>query len=286
MPMRNLLLHAHPKSRGITIMRTKTPLLLLLTLLTSFVAIIPSRAGSPKEKGETIAREWDRRHQGFGDAKTALKMILESRSGRKSERRMRINTLEATSEDQGGKSLVIFDHPADIKGTALLSFSNIFKADDQWLYLPALKRVKRISSSNKSGPFVGSEFAYEDITGQELKKYDYKWLRDEPCAQSRCFVLEQLPLYEKSGYTRQIAWYDKPEYRLQRIDYYDRKNVLLKTLTFDEYKRYGGKFWRAHDLLMTNHQTGKKTRLVYEEIELNTGLQEREFNRNSLARVR
>lgn len=267
-------------------MRTKTPFLLLVALLTLFATTIPSKAESPKEKGEAIAREWDRRDQGFGDARTTLKMILESRSGQKSERRMRINTLETTSEDQGDKSLVIFDHPADIKGTALLSYSNILKADDQWLYLPALKRVKRISSSNKSGPFVGSEFAYEDITGQELKKYDYKWLRDEPCGKSQCFVLEQLPLYGKSGYTRQIAWYDKPEYRLQRIDYYDRKDALLKSLIFDKYKHYRGKFWRAHDLLMTNHQTGKKTRLVYKQIELKTGLQEREFSRNSLARVR
>jgi outer membrane lipoprotein-sorting protein len=259
-------------------------------ILAALIEIVPAAltqaAEDPLLKGEAIAREADRRDLGFGDTKAEMKMILENRRGQTSERRMRIETFEVTDQNDGDKSLVIFDQPRDIAGTALLSFAHILEADDQWLYLPALKRVKRISSSNKSGPFVGSEFAYEDMTAQELKKYNHKWLRDEACGKFECFVLEQRPLYEKSGYTRLVIWYDKTEYRVQRVDYYDRKNDLLKTLAFSGYRQYLGKYWRAHDMFMINHQTGKKTGLVYEKYEFQTGLKERDFTRSRLKRSR
>ncbi len=162
----------------------KTIVLSLAAVIAITIPTVAEAAEDPVAKGEAVARESDRRDLGFGDTKVELRMILENRRGQTSERRLRIHTLEVPDEKDGDKSLVIFDVPRDIRGTALLSYSHILDPDDQWLYLPALKRVKRISSSNKSGPFVGSEFAYEDITAQELKKYSYKWLRSEPCAGS------------------------------------------------------------------------------------------------------
>ncbi|MFQ5803751.1 MAG: outer membrane lipoprotein-sorting protein [Candidatus Methylomirabilales bacterium] len=264
----------------------KTTLLILAPVIALGVLGVTDAAEDPGAKGEAVAREADRRDLGFGDTRTEMKMTLENRKGQTSERRLRIHTFEVLDGNDGDKSLVIFDHPRDIRGTALLSYAHILEPDDQWLFLPALKRVKRISSSNKSGPFVGSEFAYEDITAQELKKYSYTWLRDEPCGALECFVLERHPLYKKSGYTRLITWYDKGEYRMQRVDYYDRKDDLLKTLTFGDYRQYLGKYWRAHDLFMANHQTGKKTRLVYEKYEFQTGLKDRDFTRDRLKRAR
>lgn len=264
----------------------KTIMLSIASVVTFALPILSIAAEDSVTKGETIAREWDRRDRGFEDSKTTLNMILENRQGKQSNRRLRIEVLEVADENDGDKSLVVFEQPPDIKGTALLSYSHILKPDDQWLYLPALKRVKRISSNNKSGPFVGSEFAYEDISSQELKKFDYKWLRDEACGKLACFVLEQRPLYTNSGYTRQVAWYDKGEYRPQRIDYYDRKGDLLKTLTFGDYRQYLGKYWRAHNLYMVNQQTGKKTRLMYEKFTFRNGLEDRDFTQNRLKRMR
>ena len=261
----------------------KTIVLILAVVIAFALPTVTRAAEDPVARGETIARESDRRDLGFGDTKTEMRMILENRKGQTSKRRLRIHTLEVPDENDGDKSLVVFDQPRDIKGTALLSYAHILDPDDQWLYLAALKRI---SSTNKSGPFVGSEFAYEDITAQELKKYSYKWLRDEPCGTLECFVVERRPLYEKSGYTRLVTWYDKAEYRMQRVDYYDRKDVLLKTLTFSDYRQYLGKYWRAHDLFMVNHPTGKKTRLVYERYEFQTGLKESDFTRNRLKRSR
>ncbi len=260
------------------------PILIIAILLAATGSA--SGAEDPVAKGEAIAREADGRDRGYGDSKAVLVMILQDRKGRKQERRLRIRTLEAPDETEGEKSLVVFDEPRDIKGTALLSYAHILKPDDQWLYLPALKRVKRISSINKSGSFVGSEFAYEDITGQELGKYGYEWLRDEPCGDLDCFVVERRPLYENTGYLRLVTWYDKVEYRIQRIDYYDLKDRFLKTLTFGEHRQYRGRFWRPHRLVMESERTGKATWLIYESYEFQTGLKESDFSQRSLERSR
>ena len=115
-------------------------------------------AMTPEEKGLAIAMEDDKRDNGFKDYKSDAIMILKNRQGDESTRYMRFKTLEVQGD--GDKNLTIFDRPRDIKKTAFLNFTHSLGDDDQWLYLPALKRVKRISSSNKSGPFVGSEFAY------------------------------------------------------------------------------------------------------------------------------
>lgn len=245
-----------------------------------------SLAETPEEKGRTIAEEIDRRDLGFGDSAAEMKMVLANAEGQSSTRELRIQTLEVPERETGDKSLIVFDHPRDIEGTAFLSFTKILEPDDQWLYLPALKRVKRISSANKSGPFVGSEFAYEDLLSQEVDKYDYRWLRDEPCGELTCFVVERFPLYENSGYVRQIAWIDQQEYRIQRVDYYDRKDALLKTLTLANYTQHLGQFWRADDWFMENHQNGKTTRLTFGEWEFRIGLDDNDFDPNRLERLR
>ena len=237
-------------------------------------------------KGREIAEELDRRDLGFGDTSVDLKMLLSNRQGQTSQRVLRIDTLEISDPEDGDRSLVVFDEPADIKGTSFLSFTRILDPDDQWLYLPALKRVKRISSANKSGPFVGSEFAYEDLLSQEVEKYDYLWLRDEACGDLECFVVDRFPRYEDSGYTKQTVWIDKDEYRLMQIEFFDRKGDHMKTLMFSDHRQYLGQYWRAHRLNMDNHLTGKATELAFSDFRFQVGLSERDFNKKRLERAR
>lgn len=243
-------------------------------------------AETPQEMGWRISEASEARDDGYGDSVGDMTMVLTNRHGESSTRRLRMQTLETPGFDDGDKSIVVFDEPRDVKGTALLSFAHIVDADDQWLYLPALKRVKRISSVNKSGPFLGSEFAFEDFSAQELKKYTYTYQREEPCGDRTCHVIERLPTYEHSGYTRLVGWMDTADLNPRKIEYYDRKGELLKTLTLGDYRLYNDKFWRAHDLFMENKQTGKTTRLTWSEIKFQTGLADDDFNTNRLTRLR
>ncbi|MEM9145681.1 MAG: outer membrane lipoprotein-sorting protein [Pseudomonadota bacterium] len=251
-------------------------------------ALIAALATGPalaNGKGFDVAARSDRSDNGFGDSRVELKMVLTNAAGSSSTREVEITTLERESEDVGDKSMVVFSSPRDIDGTALLSHAKILDPDDQWLFLPALKRVKRISSANKSGPFVGSEFAFEDITGQELNKYDYEWLREEACGEFTCDVVARIPRYENSGYTRQIGWYDQTHSQLRKIEFYDRKDSLLKTLTYEEYREYDG-VWRSHLFRMVNHQTGKATDLVYGDYTFGVGLEDGDFVKGVLKRLR
>ncbi|KZX80363.1 hypothetical protein A3715_37745, partial [Oleiphilus sp. HI0009] len=209
---------------------------------------------------------------------------LRNKQGEESIRSLRVKSLEV--EDDGDKSMTIFDEPKDVRGTALLTFSHKTEADDQWLFLPALKRVKRIASRNKSGPFMGSEFAFEDLSSQEVEKYTYNYLNDEACGDLLCFVVERTPTDRYSGYTKQIAWIDQTEYRVIKIEFYDRKKSLLKTLDFKGYQQYLGQYWRPDMMLMQNHQTGKSTDLTWSNYAFQTGLADGDFTKNSLKRAR
>lgn len=241
---------------------------------------------SPEEIGRAIFVEFDERDFGFGDMEVDLEMTLRNAQGQETVRKQRNKTLEIADSSVGDKSLIIFDEPRDVKGTAFLTFSKILEPDDQWLYLPALKRVKRISSKNKSGPFVGSEFAYEDISSQEVDKYTYKYIKNEQCGAMECFVVERYPAYEYSGYTKQITWVDTQEFRVIKIDYYDRKSELLKTLEFADYQKYLDRYWRADKYLMVNHQNGKETDIIWQNYRFKTGLKDSDFTKANLKRVR
>ncbi|MCG7976187.1 MAG: outer membrane lipoprotein-sorting protein [Candidatus Thiodiazotropha taylori] len=258
----------------------KLSLILATLLLTPAVTL----AMTAEERGLEIAKEVDSRDTGFHDFKASMTMLLKNRHGEESLRDMRNQTLEV--EDDGDKTLVVFDEPRDVKGTALLSFSHKVGDDDQWLYLPALKRVKRIASRNKSGPFMGSEFAYEDISSQEVEKYTYKFIEESEHDGIASYLVERYPVDPNSGYTRQQMWVDKARYIPIKIDYYDRKNVLLKTLVFRGYQQYLDQYWRADEMFMENHQTGKSTLLTWKQYEFRSGLTDADFNKNSLKRAR
>ncbi len=236
------------------------------------------------ERGLQIAIDADLRDKGFGDNISEMKMVLKDRYGRSTERDIRNRTFEGT--DQGDKSLVIFDSPGDVKGTAFLSHTKKVGSDDQWLYLPALKRVKRIASANKAGPFMGSEFAYEDIASQEVEKYTYEFVREEEFNGLNCFVVESDPVDPKSGYSKRISWIDSEEYRVQKIEFYDRKKSHLKTLTYGGYQEYQDKFWRPQRMFMENHQSGKTTTLLFSKWKFGNGFKENDFKKNALKKVR
>lgn len=260
------------------------PFTFCFSLLLGWSLSIPAHAESAEEKGLRIARDADARDHGFGNYTAQQTMVLRNKHGQESRRQLRVKILEVPED--GDKSLFVFDNPRDVQGTAFLVHSHKEGSDDQWLYLPALKRVKRISSSNRSGSFMGSEFAYEDMTAQNVDKFTYRYLRDEPCGDLTCFVVERVPTDKDSGYRRQLVWFDQDELRAQQIHFYDRKDTHMKTLTFEEYAQYLDKFWRSGLMTMVNHVTGKSTTMMWTDFQFQTKLSDRDFTKTGLKRVR
>lgn len=256
---------------------------IIVALLSSLIAF-PVMSQTAEEKGLVIAKRVADSDSGWGDSTANLKMTLRNQQGEESVRAIRLKNLEVQGD--GDKSMSIFDTPKDVKGTAFLSFSHSVKPDDQWLYLPALKRVKRISSGNKSGPFMGSQFAYEDLASFEVDKYSYKYIRDEKVKGINAAVVENYPNYKHSGYKRQIVWIDLARNIPLTIEYYDRKNDLLKVLTFEDYKQYKNKYWRAHTQTMKNKQNGKMTLIEMSDFKFALGLKSKSFSKNALKRAR
>lgn len=255
-------------------------------LTTKFTEDVDARGSSKQaQKGYDIAAISDRSDHGFQDSIVDAVMVLKNSAGLETSRKLTFRTQEKENETAGDKSLVIFQSPRDVEGTALLSHAKILDPDNQWLFLPALKRIKRISSANKSGPFVGSEFAFEDFTLTELNKFTYKYIKEGVFEGVDVDVIDRFPRYAKSGYKRQRIQIDKDILQPRKLEFFDRKESLLKTLILSEYRQYAG-IWRAHNLQMTNHQSGKSTSLIYSDYTFKTHLKDNDFSKNALKRLR
>ena len=241
-----------------------------------------SNAETAEEKGYRIAKEIEKRDEGWGNTASDLIMVLKNKQGEQSIRQIRTQYLEVKND--GDKAILIFDSPADVRGTVFLSVSHKREDDDQWLYIPAAKRVKRIAADNKGGSFVGSEFSYEDMSSPELEKYHYRYLRDEDYKGRNCFVIERYPKGDKpSLYSKHVVWVDGQAYIPWKTEFYNSRGVLLKTLTYRKYKRYLKRFWRPDEMYMLNHSTGKSTILGWRNIEFQSPkVSERDFTPQAL----
>lgn len=217
-------------------------------------------ADGAEAKGLEIARKVKQANSGFQGEQAEMEMELVNAHGDRTVRRMTSQTLEVASD--GDKSRVEFQWPADVKGTRMLTWTHKTADDDQWLYLPAIKRTKRISGRNKSGSFMGSEFAYEDLSSQEVEKYRHRFLADEDVNGRPVWKSERVPVDTNSGYSKQVVWVDQGYMNPLKIEYYDRRGDLLKTATFSNYQKHG-KHWRVGTIDMVNHQTRKTSRLVW-----------------------
>jgi outer membrane lipoprotein-sorting protein len=236
------------------------------------------------ERGLQIASTMRERERGFDNFTADMEMVLISASGKKSLRRLRVTVMEVAGD--GDKNLAIFDAPADVKGTAFLSHTHIRKADDQWLYLPSLKRVKRIASANKTAPFMGSEFSYEDLASSEVEKYTYKYVADSKAAGQPSFLLERYPVDKHSGYSRQLVWVDQKRYVALKIEFYDHRGEKMKTLVSSGFKKYLQRFWRPTDMDMENHRSGKRSILTWSNYKFGQNVSARDFRPSSLPRMR
>jgi len=258
--------------------RVSRGILFYLIMPALFLAVSTGMAAA--DRGKEIMTTQKNMDKGFHDETSTLHMTLINAHGERNTRLIENKRFEI--EDDGDKSLSKFLKPRDIKGTSLLTYEHRVGADDQWLYLPALKRVKRISSRNKSGSFMGSEFSYEDLASFEVEKFTYKFIREASLNLVPCFVIERYPVDKNSAYTKQIVYIRKDNYQFKQVDYYDRKSEILKIAYYDDLKLHNGKHWRPTKIRMKNFQSRKETIVEFTNTQIGVGLKESLFSKRAL----
>lgn len=249
----------------------------LLVACLGLATVVAAAAGDAK--GLEIAKKVDAFNDGYRGESSVMEMTLINAHGDQTTRKLRSEQIEVAGD--GDRSRIEFQWPADVKGTRMLTWTHKKGKDDQWLYLPAIKRVKRISSGNKSGSFMGSEFAYEDLGSQEVEKFSHKYLGDEQLNGRATWKIERVPVDRDSGYSKLLTWTDQQYMQPLKIEYFDRKGELLKTATFSGYTKHG-KWFRAADLTMVNHQTKKQSKLAWRERKVGIELRAKEFESDEL----
>lgn len=221
--------------------------------------------------GKQIMEGQKERHEAPSEFEQ-VKMVLVDSSNNKEVRELRRFSKKAP--DGLCKFLVIFDGPADVRGTALLTWQQKQREDDQWLYLPALgEKLKRIAQGGKKGYFMGTDFAYEDLRPEKLEDHLYNVIRQESLDGKSCYVVEALPATDEekraSGYGRRLLWITTDTLFTLKVEFYDQSSKLLKTSTCYDVKTVSGLMMRAGKVLMTHHQNNHST--VMGSVELKIG---------------
>ncbi len=262
----------------------------LLVLLSSVAFASPEleAISDPAAKGLAIAQRSYETDSGFVDFFAELTIVQKNDNGKENLRHIRFWSLEG--DGNGEQSRSIFTYPPDVKGMARLSHLHADSADDHWVFLPGDNRVKRVSPNNQLSYFMGTQFTFEDFRlyrAEQVEKYSYKYLGNEEYAGLDCFMVARFPTgMDFTNYSKHILWIDSKEFRVLKVDFYDKKEQLLKTMTRSKFKLYKGKFWCMHEMEMVNHQSGEKTLVIWSNYRFGLGLEEKDFTRESLKRLR
>lgn len=181
------------------------------------------------------------------------------------------------------KSTMFFKSPADVKNTSFMNYSYDDDRDnDQWLYLPALKKVKRISGGSKDDYFMGSDFTYEDMEKRNPNKDNHKLLKTETLEGETCYVVESTPK-EEGQYSKRIAWVIKDKWIPLKIEFYDEDEELLKILSITKYEELSG-CWTIITQLMENVQREHKTVISLTDIKIENGIGDVYFTQRAMAK--
>ena len=217
-----------------------------------------------------------------GDDQTSLlTMTLTNKQGKQ-----RVRKIKQYTKDIGDveKSIMFFLSPADVKNTSFMNWSyDSDKSDDQWIYLPALKKTKRISSDSKSDYFMGSDFTYDDLGDRKLEADKHKLLRTEKLDGKECYVVEIKSIDEEYMYSKTVAWINKANFIGVKKEFYDEDGELLKILNIKSYEEISG-FWIVTNSEMKNVQKNHTTSMVLSDVKVNVGVSASKFTERMMMR--
>jgi hypothetical protein len=205
------------------------------------------------------------------DLRARVTMRLISRDGKE-----RLRELIMTRRDlrDGGEQryFIYFHRPPDVRDMTFLVWKYPERDDDRWLYIPALKLVRRIAASDKRSSFAGSDFSYEDVSGRGPEEDTHKLLREERLGERSAYVVESVPKDPGSvDFNRKLSWIDKTSWLPLKEEYYDRRGELSRVFTAEELKEVQG-YWTVTRRVMKNVQTGHWTEAVFAEVRYNLKL--------------
>ncbi len=217
-----------------------------------------------------------------GDQTSDLTMTLINKSGKE-----RIRKIKQFTKDMGDmeKSIMFFQSPADVKNTSFMNwtYDDESKSDDQWIYLPTLKKVKRISSDSKSDYFMGSDFTYDDLGDRKLDDDAHQLIGEETIDGVDYYVVESTPKEEDYIYSKTKTWIRKDNFIGLKKKFYDEDEDLLKILKIKKVEEISG-FLVITRSEMENVQNDHKTTMVLSDIEINTGISDSKFSERMMMR--
>jgi len=218
-----------------------------------------------------------------GDDQTSdLTMTLINKSGKE-----RIRKIKQFTKDLGDveKSIMFFQSPADVKNTSFMSwtYDDESKSDDQWIYLPALKKTKRISSDSKSDYFMGSDFTYDDLGDRKLDDDTHELIGEETIDDVDYYLVESTPKDEEYMYSKTKTWIRKDNFIGLKKEFYDEDEDLLKILKIKKFEEISG-FLVITSSEMENVQKDHRTTMKLNDVEINMGIPDSKFTERMMMR--
>jgi len=252
----------------------------LKTLIVATLLIVAGFGANAQLTGKEIVEKAYNRATG-DDQTSTLTMTLTNKQGKQRVRKISQFTIDLGDIE---KSIMFFQSPADVKNTSFMSWSyDSDKSDDQWIYLPALKKTKRISSDSKSDYFMGSDFTYDDLGDRKLEADTHKLLREETVDGKDCYVVESTSKDEDYMYSKTVTWIIKDNFIGYKKEFYDEDEDLLKILSIKEYEEISGIFVITNSE-MKNVQKDHKTSMVLNDAKINTGVSASKFTERMMTR--
>ncbi|MFH1726129.1 MAG: outer membrane lipoprotein-sorting protein [Elusimicrobiota bacterium] len=266
----------------------KRTLLLVVALLCAALASASPAGAAEKLTARQIMQKQKDLHRTSSEIEHQ-KMVLIDRRDKKENRELRRYNLEVKKDVY--KYLIIFLAPKDIRGTSLLTWQHEDAPDDQWLFLPAAKKLKRVAEGSKKGYFMGTDFTYEDLSPEPLDDNKYKLLREEECPGKEgkgkdCWVIESVPANEEvlkaSGYSKKHLWVRQDIFFTAKIEFFNKRGKHVKTQVMMDVDKVEGTIYRAGKALM-DHETKKhKTLMVVTKREINAKIDKQLFSERSV----
>ena len=247
---------------------------LSLVLVTSFYSFSQNPKEISKKSADAIAL-------GSMEMTTTLK-IMDAKGSTRSR------TLNMASRKFGSvtKMMMKFTDPADVKGTSILIYDYDDRADEMWIYMPALKKTRRVVSNEKGKNFMGSEFTNADMSKPNIEDFNYKIISSENINGKACHVIEAVPVSDESmqsnGFSKKVSYIDKENFLCYKIEYYDLKGKLLKTQTIGDYRSVDGGSFFYYEMEMKNEQNGRRSLLKTDNFKAQSQISEAQFSPSNL----